>query len=248
MSIPTIACVMRTGGIYTPKYVYNLRDAINRHTSLKHNFVCLSDTPIPSVTTIPLIHKWRGWWSKIELFRPNLFPGPVITMDLDALIVGDILPLFYCSDQMTMVKERGRNPNYFSSSCMAWTGDYSFVYENFKKSPEKYMEQFKRMPYIGDQAYISKELTDNKVKVRTFCQVLGYLPVVSYKRDCTKDGRIPKHPQACFINLGGKPKPHQFTEGWVYETWNGTKPKAVEPKPEPTKPTVSSVKRWRPRD
>jgi len=216
---PTIACVLKSGGTYTSEWPQRLHRSIQKHLNTPFNFVCLSDIQVPSITTIPLTQGWRGWWSKIELFRPNLFHGPVLYLDLDVLVIGDITPLLSCCTSFTMVREKKHN-DYFSSSCMAWTGDYSFIYDEFKRDPEAYMLQYKRFPRIGDQAFISHMLVTSQKTPRTFLQALGYDAIASYKRHNCQNAPPSK---ACAVDFHGKPKPHQLKSGWVCELWTETK-------------------------
>ena len=58
---------------------------IARNYKKPHQFHCLSNVKLP-IATIQLKHNWIGWWSKVELFRPNLFSGPVFYLDLDIII------------------------------------------------------------------------------------------------------------------------------------------------------------------
>ena len=86
-----IACVLKTGGDFTWSDVDRLRNGIANHLSIPYRFVVLTDLLIEkSNDIIPLINDWPGWWSKLELFRPNIFIGPVIYFDLDTVIVGNI--------------------------------------------------------------------------------------------------------------------------------------------------------------
>jgi len=79
---------LRTGGEYLPLHVQALKRQIDEHLA-QHEFVCLSDVPVPGVECIPLNYDWPGWWSKLELFRPDL-RGTILFFDLDTVIVGPL--------------------------------------------------------------------------------------------------------------------------------------------------------------
>src|SRR6185369_16858814 len=81
----TVACVLKSGGIYDATWVSRLRDGVARHLPVDHRFVCLSDIEVPC-ERIPLEHDWPGWWSKIELLK---LPS-VLFFDLDTAIVGSL--------------------------------------------------------------------------------------------------------------------------------------------------------------
>lgn len=89
----TIACVLRSGGVYDAEWVAKLQRGVARHMTLPHRFVCLSDVDVPC-ERIPLVTDWPGWWSKIELFRKGLFDGPVLYTDLDSVITGPLDGMF----------------------------------------------------------------------------------------------------------------------------------------------------------
>lgn len=120
----TVACVLRSGGDYGPEWVYALRRGLNRWLP-DHNFRCLTDVPaIPAAIAEPLVHRWPGWWSKIELFRPGLFEGPVLYLDLDTLVVGDLSGIASYRGPFAMLADfyaakRGRKQG--ESGVMAWT-------------------------------------------------------------------------------------------------------------------------------
>lgn len=83
-----VATVLRSGGIYTAVHVEALARQIRQWLPF-HEIICLSDVTVPRVETVPLLHKWPGWWSKMELFRPDI-KGDLLYMDLDTLVVGPL--------------------------------------------------------------------------------------------------------------------------------------------------------------
>lgn len=92
-----VASVLKTGGVYDVHYVNKLASAVKRHTTVDYKFVCLTDAPTYDIDTslvnevIPLRYGLPKWWSKLELFRPELFPNSqILYFDLDTLIVDNI--------------------------------------------------------------------------------------------------------------------------------------------------------------
>lgn len=114
----TVACVLRSGGDYDPSWVYALHRGVSRHLQ-DFEFLCLTDTPV-AVPWVPLLHGWRGWWSKAELFRPGLFQGPVLYFDLDTLIVGELEELASYRGPHARLSDFYQ-PNLAASGVMAWT-------------------------------------------------------------------------------------------------------------------------------
>lgn len=217
----TIACVMKSGGVYDLEWVRRLQRGVLAHLSTDYRFVCLSDKPLVGVETIPLIHDWKGWWSKIELFRPGLFKGRVLYFDLDTIIVGDLASVANYPHHFTLAHEYYR-PKHFCSTAMAWDATQSFgLYESFVQKPEKHMRRCDvelrlAKKLIGDQAFIETHLDDIGLTPDTFRDLFGERTIASYKvHQCER--RPPA--DAVAVAFHGKPKPHEIKGGWVAEYW-----------------------------
>lgn len=152
----TVATVFKTGGSYTAEYVEKIKHGFERHLPVEFNFVCLTDKPFADYC-IPLEHNWPGWWSKIELFRPDLFTGPVLAVDLDTVLMGDLTPLVKHGFSFVMMRDF-QLPDRANSCLMYWEGDYRFIYEAFLQDPYYYQEIYARTPLLGDQAMIEIQL------------------------------------------------------------------------------------------
>ena len=169
---PVIACVYRTGKEYNASHVYALRDMCAKHIPA-HDFVCLSNVEDLECKTIPLLHRFHGWWSKMELFR---IPGPVLYFDLDTIIRGPIDTTIFADKDFVIMRDvyRGpRNPKAMQSSVMYWGGDMSWLYKKFLSDPEECPG--------GDQEYIEKN-----IEVATYLQDI--MPVASFKADVLRRG------------------------------------------------------------
>lgn len=219
----TVACVLKSGGIYDRDWVYRLRDGVRNHLSLEHRFVCLSDMAVSGVEVIPLINNWPRWWSKIELFRPGILRDTVLYFDLDTIIVGDLERIARFPHTFTMAHEYYR-PQHLCSTAMAWDGDSTLslgIYEAFARNPARHMRRcdvdlpkINRM--IGDQAFIETHLENLEMKPVTFMGLFGERTIASYKvHECHAAPPV----DAVAVAFHGKPKPHQITSGWVAERW-----------------------------
>ncbi len=159
----TFACVLRVDEDnrkkqpvpYNKEWVNKLHRAVQRNYERDHRFVCLSNVDT-DVETIPLVTDWKGWWSKIELFRPGLFDGPVVYFDLDVLICKNFTTFFdgFNYRNFHMLREPTGTPN---SSMMYWYGDYSQIWKNCEKDPQATFDKYwkKNATVIGDQGYIA---------------------------------------------------------------------------------------------
>lgn len=204
----TVACVLRSGGIYDASWVARLRAGVARHLPLEHRFVCLSDVDVPC-ERIPLEHDWPRWWSKIELFKLR---GPVLALDLDTVIVGDLLDVVRqaLEPDFTVLQDFYR-PDGIGSGLMAWSADLRVVYEIFAQAPDEWR---RKLGGRGDQGFIEQLTNPNVVypwrRIVPWQQVLPG-QVVSYKVHCRgmmigemANVRIPRG--ARIVCLHGKPK------------------------------------------
>lgn len=151
-----VVCVLRQGGKvgYDASWVEKLKNSISRNLNLPYRFICLSDCDVPCYR-IPLISTGRGYWSKIELFRPNLFDGPVLYIDLDNVVCGHLDEIIekIKNEKFVMVKEP--DTHAISSSIMWWNGNYSYIWEEWSaEDSEHWKKNYGKMPKLGDQAFI----------------------------------------------------------------------------------------------
>lgn len=166
----TLVCVLKSGGRYDATWTRRLASGARRHVSGLDRFVCLTDLgPIDGVETVPLVHGWPAWWSKFEAFRPGLFEGTVVLLDLDTVLAGDASALF-AEDDLCIMEDffhRGR----LSSAVMRFPAQsLSFLYEAFAADPAGWMEEGScgRVPNAvhGDQVVLDHLLRREGVAPR----------------------------------------------------------------------------------
>jgi hypothetical protein len=85
----TVVCV-KWGTRYGAEYVTRLQRGVQRHLTVSHRFVCLTENPVDGVECEPLPSDLPGWWSKLALFRPGLLPGNKLYLDLDVILTANI--------------------------------------------------------------------------------------------------------------------------------------------------------------
>lgn len=197
----TVACVLKSGGAYDAIWVQRLKAGVARHLPTDHRFVCLSDVDVPC-ERIPLKHDWPGWWSKLEMFR---LEGPVLYLDLDTAIVGDLGDIVRQASEFefTALRDFYREKG-IGSGVMGWNIPMNALYEKFNEDASGFMTKYGTR---GDQAFIEDHA---KEVVRWQDQLPGQ--IVSYKahvRAATNiresgTGSIPNN--ARVICLHGRPK------------------------------------------
>lgn len=209
-----VACVYRSGGSYFPRYVRALRDAVARHLRVPHRFVCLTDDERVPCERVPLIHDWPRFYAKIELFRPGLFEGPVLYLDLDTLVVGDIGDFARVAAERDFTAASDPWLGIFNSSIMGWSIDCSFVYHRFRRFPAWWQHRFRHEGRrYGDQGFTEETLRLRGVAHGVFDQLLPG-QIASY-RHCAVGG---PPPDARICTMMTRPKPHE-TDDWVPEHW-----------------------------
>lgn len=168
-------------------------------------FLCLTDYPQEQIDmpVLPLEHDLPGWWSKIELFRPDLEGEEIFYFDLDTVIVYSLSPVFNYKSPFLLLHDfyRGKKKQIaYQSSVMKFVVDPSLVavYQEFLRHKEYYMHNYKRG---GDQQFLEGQLDSNKVE---YFQNVFPEQFVSYKLHC-KDKKIPKN--ARVVVFHGKPRP-----------------------------------------
>lgn len=212
-----VALVYRTGGDYTPEYVERLAAAAVQHGAEAVEVMtdcrqALKAGRIGEAKAVPLIYGYRGWWSKIDLFK-RYTSQKVVYFDLDTLIthpIAHILRKPY--HRLTMMRgPLTGNPN---SSCMAWQGDYSYIATNFRANPTRHQEHYKSFPCIGDQAFIADEV------LRKYGWPVSYWDIIDCMQDLhpgsfvdRKTATLAERQRAAVVCYRGRPRPHQT--GWA---------------------------------
>lgn len=208
----TVLCVLKSGGDYDAEYVRILRDGVARHLTVPHRFVCISDAPVPC-ERIELKHSWKGWWSKLEIFRPDVITGPTLYLDLDTIITGNLDPVTTIPYEFAMLNIRAKDLKIGNSGAMWFAKPFPHVYERFAEKPDYWIDYHEKSAhdrYMGDQAFIS-DCFDDIPKLH------HALPdfFKSYKYDACQEAVPPGCSVVCF---GGPPRPRQ-AGGWVKQAW-----------------------------
>jgi hypothetical protein len=196
----TVACVLKSGGIYDATWVERLRAGVKRYLPIEHLFVCLSDVDVPC-ERIALDHGWPGWWSKVEVFN---LPGPILFFDLDTAIVGDLTDIANTvkrADKLIALRDFYRGGNGLGSGVLGWSAADRFqirLFDQFAVAPEFWM---RHCSGGGDQEYLERAIVvDERRPLRWQDVVPGQ--IVSYKVHC--QGGIPAG--ARVVCLHGRPK------------------------------------------
>lgn len=158
----TVACVLRTPPedkpgkqkVYGNIDVVRLKKGVDNFLKIDHDFVCLTDRTDIEVPTIPLIGNTPAWWAKLELFRPKLFKNPVLYIDLDMVICGNLdemVQQFFGNPFMLLGDSR---KGVMGSGMIYFEGTHSDLWGIYISDPKGYQKKYAKKPRYGDQAFI----------------------------------------------------------------------------------------------
>lgn len=155
-----ITCVLRKGGKvgYDSSWTDKLFNSIKRNITVPYKFICLSDCEV-NCDRIELEPGSPGFWAKMQLFKPNLFTGPVLYFDLDTVICKNIDDIIKKCQDKKFVMWYEKDKQIHSSAMMYWDGDYSFLWDLYKSKDITYWKKtFADVPLYGDQGLISENV------------------------------------------------------------------------------------------
>lgn len=216
-----VACV-QTGNYLGrgAEYVRKLFDACRESLPDAH-YVCLTDDPatVPDYAEAKAIPEGLdGWWNKLALFKPGMFPDGerVLSFDLDTLIVGDLKEIASYGGPFAIMRDALKDTGY-QSAMMAWeAGKADHIWTLFDNAGRPMTHP------AGDQGWIEFVQPGADIWQHTYPG-----QVVSFKRHCYPRNGIPEGATVCIFH--GEPRPHEAAEAlpWIAEIWNrNASPKA----------------------
>lgn len=156
--------VCRSGGEYRPEHVRRLISQLK-----DCEITVLTDFPagdFEGAKVLPLLHNWPGWWSKMELCRPDI-AGKFLYLDLDTTVHGR-LPDEYWRGAKSLglapftAEEHAAMPEWVQSG-MLWLReeDRARIWERWMQNPEAHMAahapEKARVPGAwGDQSFLNE--------------------------------------------------------------------------------------------
>lgn len=161
------------GRDFTGNDVVRLRESVDRHIDRPYTFYCLTNdvNAVIPAEKIPLIHDWPGWWSKIEIHRPDLPKGRTLYLDLDSHVIRNLGPILDYEGDLVMFrtrvplrKQRLLAPELvhrYQAATMLFTPGskaMEYVYYRFLRRPKAYMAN-----YRSDQDVMGKWIPNQPV-------------------------------------------------------------------------------------
>lgn len=195
---PRVYCLLRQSAEYTPAHVEWLRAQIK-----DADLFVMGDH---AGANMPLLYDWPGWWSKLELCRPDI-PGDVFFMDLDTVVLGPLAP-FMVPRRTTFLSDFYRPAQLQSSVMYLTASDRAYVWQRWMTDPAAHMAYFgtQRAGFNGDQNFFERVLSPRVAR----WQDDPATPVCSYKVHVRKGYR----PTSGLVVFHGKPRPWQEALPW----------------------------------
>lgn len=198
--------VYKTGGDYDLEYVERIYNSLKEHHSAIElkcitNDMALQDEPY----YIEMQEDYPGWWSKMELFRPDIDKDDFLYIDLDTIVVKDLVEIKNACKEYKDIPILLSDFFYFSrlASGVMWlpASFRKIVWEEWFYNPEEIMKKHSK---YGDQEFISSVITDQKLDHERWQSILLTAVILSYKVH-TRDRGITRNTE--LVCYHGKPRP-----------------------------------------
>ncbi len=236
-----VSCVLRSGGDYDPHYVVALARGVRQYLNMPHRFLCRTDEPAGvklametanlACETWTLAYSWPGWFAKIEILE---LAGPILYLDLDTVIVGDITPLADVVLDLRKNEFLGLadlyRPEIWQTGIMGWpeamapvsTALFRDVAEKgqWKERPGRvYLQASDTKRYDGDAEWIRPHLLSSGWKLIKAQDV--FPGIFSYKAAVQRTGLPTRAKIVCFH---GHPRPAGLVApgpmpAWMEASW-----------------------------
>lgn len=203
-----VICVLRSGGDFNPFHVESLQRQCAKHFRNPHDFLCLTDLSGLPLPYEPLVDKWKGWWSKIEVFQYQQAYGlPTLYIDLDTVVTGDFsFETAPEPEEIWMLKDflNFDNPSplaqerKWASGIFAWSGDFSFIHREMAKGDTGNLQR----RWAWDQAWMQNCLSERGSRVTA---INDHLRIQSYKLHGLRKRR--PDPDVQIVCFHGQPRP-----------------------------------------
>lgn len=191
-----VAMVLRAGGKhgYAAEHVTRLCKQLDQFLP-GYERIVLSDTEVPGEHRIPLISDWPGWWSKMELLRPDI-DGDLFYLDLDTTAVDDLTPMATVG-VLAGISHRGQPSKRMCSGVMYLPAQYRRrLWERWiDYGPERAIRDFR-----GDQDFLYAQWPRRWQRFETLVPGCA----VSFKYHVHPAGKVPEGARLVYYH--GYPK------------------------------------------
>jgi hypothetical protein len=208
-----ICLVFRSGGSFGPEHVNWLTKQIRRYHGFNPIYL-LTDVNDAGLyhhidVGIPLIHGWKGWWAKMELFDNTSVLAraeDIFYMDLDTVVTGPLTDLLD-TGRTTALQGFKRKEGINSSVMLLTKAARTQIWERWQQSPDLWMERY---AVKGDQRFLGDHFGPRFKRWQTTHPEA----ILSYEVDLKK-GQYQPPAQTSIVAFHGPPRPWDVNLPWV---------------------------------
>jgi hypothetical protein len=236
--------------LFSAEHVNRLRASIERNTTVKHRFVCVTDNAKGLHSSVEPINidrhfgdfkDWGGCYRRLKAFDYitglSLFGPRFISFDLDVVVTGNLDPILSFTEDFRIWFDKHRRKTPYCGSLWGMkAGARQKVWDSFNGKPNRSVELMRRLEFVGtDQAHISACLIpasektwgveDGVYNFNTRIRKHVWQIIKNNKGDMIEkrtDGSLPLGTTLVFFN--GKYDPSQPVlqniYPWIKEHWN----------------------------
>lgn len=224
---------------YGPETINTLAAMVRRNYGRPHRFVCVTDDTRgidPRIEVIPdfkdFTHlqsphgpKNPACYRRLRMFHPEIathFGSRFVSMDLDMVIVGDLVPLWDRPEDIVLYGDTGPRSHYNGSMILLKAGSRPQVWTEF--DPQESPRLAKRANFWGsDQGWLSYKLGKREAR---WGKADG---VYSYRNDIApKNGILPENAIVAVFHGGTDPwHPRAQLLPWVSQNYHANEPEAL---------------------
>ena len=191
---------------FGPETVNVLRRMVAKHYPHPHRFLCVTDDPAgihPDVEVVPIWNDFSdlpsphggknpSCYRRLRMFHPDAsqwFGERFVSLDLDAVITGDVSPLWNRSEPFVMWGDTNRTTFYNGSMVLMTAGARRQVWDDF--NPTTSPAEAKAAGQFGsDQAWISYRLGPGEATWSTLDGVYSYRMHLQQRQELPPYARI----------------------------------------------------------
>lgn len=208
---------------YDESWVYKLKNSIERNTTVKHRFVCITEPQfkLPGIETYPFWNEYRalgGCYSRLKLFSPemkDIFGERFIAIDLDCVITNNIDCILNRQEDFVIHKytTSERDQRYNGSMILMTAGSRSQVWNTFGSHAPTVINSHRNLVIGTDQAWIRLALGSNEA---TFTEIDGCYDI---KHSPEMKTGLPKNANMIFFSGPRNPQTEYSKHSWIQEHW-----------------------------
>ena len=213
------------GDAYSIEYVENLVNGVKQNLKQDYVFHIFTDRKdqlaqlklLGNVILLPKLNVPKLWWYKLYMFnKANIITGPVLYLDLDVIIIGDLDKFVTTDNKLRIIHDFNRSNvaggqyNKSNSSTMSWVFEHhTNMWGRFNENMDKYTSKMH-----GDQDFI-----------HLFARNKEWWPdnwAISYKWEYCRN-KLYDPSQTSILVFHGKPKPNDITDVALKKIWQYNK-------------------------